>query len=266
MASSRVSWSTDRWTGSLVRRSLYDIVFRLLGDLPTGRLLDIPAGKGGLRSVAGRLGHRITEVDLFVHSGFHGTIADACAPLPFRSECFDIVVSVEGIEHFENQTAFLRECSRVLRPGGTLILTTPNVLHLGSRLSSFLTGQRLLKQGFVNEVTTLRAREGERFYHGHAFLIDAFRLRYLLRVVGFANMRLHATRWSSSSLWLSPLVPAVWCATRYALWSGRRRHQRRGRPAPSPEVEKDIRHVALAPATLFSRGLAVVTSKPPGIA
>lgn len=233
----------------------------MLAVEPGGHLLDVPAGDAPVRQGAERLGYRTVALDLFPPPGFRGVRADACAPLPFRSAAFDVVLSMEGIEHFEDQTGFLRECARVLRPGGRLILTTPNVLHLNARLAGFLTGQRLLGQGFVNEVSTVRARDGERVYHGHAFLIDAFRLRYLLRVVGLRLEGLHATRWSPSSIALAGAVPFVWLATRYALRAGRKRQRRRGRTAPSSTVEHEIAALALAPALLFGKGLVVAARK-----
>jgi SAM-dependent methyltransferase len=46
-------------------------------------------------------------------------------PLPFLDGSFDLVVSVETIEHVRDVQLFLSEARRVLRPGGTLALTTP---------------------------------------------------------------------------------------------------------------------------------------------
>jgi SAM-dependent methyltransferase len=241
-------------------------VLRLLAENRGGRLLDIPAGSGPVRAGAERLGYDAVALDLFPAPGFRGVRADACAPLPFRSGAFDVVLSMEGIEHFEDQAGFLRECARVLRPGGRLILTTPNVLHLNARLAAFLTGQRLLGQGFINEESTVRARDGERIYHGHAFLIDAFRLRYLLGVVGLRLENLHATRFSPSSIAMAPLVPLLWLAAAYSLRSGRRRQQKRGRPAPSAAVEREIGALARSPALLFGKGLVVTARKDAGAA
>lgn len=47
--------------------------------------------------------------------------------LPLRSEVFDLVVSTELLEHCSEPGAVAEEAHRVLRPGGTLVLTTPFV-------------------------------------------------------------------------------------------------------------------------------------------
>ena len=47
--------------------------------------------------------------------------------LPLADQTVDVVVSFETIEHVENPNQFLRECFRVLRNGGTAIISTPNV-------------------------------------------------------------------------------------------------------------------------------------------
>lgn len=48
--------------------------------------------------------------------------------LPYANESFDVVVSLQTIEHLWNQEAFVAECLRVLRPGGTMVISTPNTL------------------------------------------------------------------------------------------------------------------------------------------
>src|SRR5262249_34662316 len=160
-----------------------------------GRLLDIPAGAGGESARLAQMGFRVFSIDLFPPladtPATRWVRADCNAPLPFRTGAFDAVLSREGIEHFENQAGFMRECARVLRPGGRIVVTTPNVMHLSARLSAMLTGQRTMRRGLVNEVETLRARSGSRFYHGHAFLIDYFRLRYMMRLAGFGEIEAH---------------------------------------------------------------------------
>lgn len=46
--------------------------------------------------------------------------------LPFRDQSFDVLVSIETIEHLEKPGQFIAECRRLLRPNGTLVLSTPN--------------------------------------------------------------------------------------------------------------------------------------------
>lgn len=90
------------------------------------------------------------------------------APLPLGDGGFDLVLCAETIEHVRDVQLLLSEIRRVLRPGGTLALTTPANLPLGRRphpLSPhlrFLTRRslrRLLDElGF--EVESLRRRSG----------------------------------------------------------------------------------------------------------
>lgn len=57
-------------------------------------------------------------------------------PFPFESDRFDVVLFCEVIEHLlMDPLAALREINRVLRPGGRLVLTTPNVSRLDNVLS-----------------------------------------------------------------------------------------------------------------------------------
>jgi len=49
-----------------------------------------------------------------------------CQNLALAFASFDLLVSFEMFEHLEHSAAYLRECHRVLRPGGKLILSTPN--------------------------------------------------------------------------------------------------------------------------------------------
>jgi len=55
--------------------------------------------------------------------------------LPFENSAFDLVTCTEVIEHLEHYRYTLREMHRVLKPGGALVLTTPNILNLKSLLS-----------------------------------------------------------------------------------------------------------------------------------
>jgi SAM-dependent methyltransferase len=50
-------------------------------------------------------------------------------PLPFPENTFDSVIAADVIEHVENPSFLLRECNRVLKSDGKLILSTPHATH-----------------------------------------------------------------------------------------------------------------------------------------
>lgn len=65
--------------------------------------------------------------------------ADVADRLPFRDASIDSILMCELIEHLYDSSSLLDECRRVLKPGGSLIVTTPNLAGLQDRLR-FLFG------------------------------------------------------------------------------------------------------------------------------
>ncbi len=61
-------------------------------------------------------------------------------PLPYENNTFDYVVFMEVIEHLYNPQHVISEIMRVLRPGGRLILSTPNILNISSRFRFLIEG------------------------------------------------------------------------------------------------------------------------------
>ena len=73
--------------------------------------------------------------------GLDARVIDDASRLPFGDGAFDSVVCLEVLEHlFEPQHA-LREIRRVLKPGGALILTVPNVAYWRRRVDMFCFGR-----------------------------------------------------------------------------------------------------------------------------
>ena len=87
--------------------------------------LDLGARFGAQTQWLRDIGYRVTSVD--VDPKFMGCDPlDANQPLPYEDDLFDLVWCSEVIEHLEAPSFSLRELVRVTRPGGRLILTTPN--------------------------------------------------------------------------------------------------------------------------------------------
>ncbi len=96
-----------------------------------GRLLDVGCGRQRYRalfaSVSAYLG-----VDLPSNSANSRALAAFASGLhlPFPGDCFDTVLCTEVLEHVPEPLTLMKEAARVLRPGGHLILTTPQTWGL----------------------------------------------------------------------------------------------------------------------------------------
>jgi len=141
-----VAYQDNRWfidehwpvNAPHVRRMVSDLVRRLPG-LRDARVLDVGCFNGYVGCLLTHLGCRVTGADaclppeserIFERAGMEFLEVNLNCQEPFRelaSESFDAIIIAQVIEHVLNHPlGLLRALSRVLRPGGVLILTTPN--------------------------------------------------------------------------------------------------------------------------------------------
>lgn len=110
------------------------------------------------------------------------------SPLPFTDESFAMVLLCETFEHLRIDPSFvLSEINRVLRPGGMLVLTTPNLYSLPN-LFRWLTGRsiadpldefsKLRRLGHMGHVREYSAAEVLRFVHAHGLQPRSVAYRY----------------------------------------------------------------------------------------
>lgn len=106
----------------------------------------MPAGEGAFAAEIDKrqLGLDVRCGDIFPEQFKFGKLrcdyVDLNRALPYPAESVDIFTCIEGVEHIENPFHLVREASRVLRTGGCLVITTPNVLSLRSRWQYLLYG------------------------------------------------------------------------------------------------------------------------------
>ena len=181
---------------------------RLAVDLvPPGarRLLDLGAGDGFVSARLAVAGG--AEVGVSVDVGAPTPLAPHArkvsqvtarlpGPLPFRSGAFDVVVTLETIEHVLDPDGLLEEARRVLAPGGTLVLSTP-------RLDSLLVvGSLLLGVQPPGVECSSRRRYGSPFGEqrasGHVHLFTRRAMTEALAANGFRLEEYREARFSSS--------------------------------------------------------------------
>lgn len=100
--------------------------YRFAKDLARGRVLDVACGTGYGTAMLGATGVDLSlEALRYARRSTGRLVAADALRLPF-GRAFDTVVSFETIEHVPDAARFVAECARVLRPGGTFIVSTPN--------------------------------------------------------------------------------------------------------------------------------------------
>lgn len=111
-----------------------------------GTLVDVGCGSGGLWPYVRASFDRYAGVDVLRYDGFpdDGVFYEldldrGDAPLP--DGVADVAAGVETIEHLENPRAFVRMLARLVRPGGWVIVTTPNQHSVLSKATFLLRGQ-----------------------------------------------------------------------------------------------------------------------------
>jgi SAM-dependent methyltransferase len=227
---------------SIIQRS----ALRSFGDLQLRRgaaVLDAPCGEGALAAALRRAGYDAFGVDIAPSGarvlGAAYRAADLNGPLPFDDETFDAVLSIEGIEHLENGYGYLRELRRVLKPGGHLILTTPNIVSLRSRV-------RFLGSGFYHrDGRPLREAAPSPFHH--IGLSTFSELRYALHVSGFRLAAVSHTHAKPISFLYAWLAPWMWLYTTIAF--------RKEKDPVQRQANREIRATLFSPSVLFGENL-----------
>jgi SAM-dependent methyltransferase len=189
-------------------QSTNDKVFGLvLPHLRGGaRVVDVGAGEGYFSKMIGDRvsaefgkppASMLAACDLFPEFfRYDGVRCDPINPdgtLPYADATFDVVCSLEVIEHIKDQFAFTRELWRIAKPGGIAIVSTPNVLNLNSRV-------RYLHSGFtVLFDPLLISSDDPRHTAGHINPVPYYYLAYQLRRAGFRSVAVHYDRFKSSA-------------------------------------------------------------------
>ena len=112
-------------------------IYRYSFALPYARnkdVLDIACGEGyGTAALLAGGARSVVGIDIDAEAVEHArrkynlqTRVGSAEEIPAADDEFDVVVSFETIEHVANPERFLDECVRVCRPGGQLVISTPN--------------------------------------------------------------------------------------------------------------------------------------------
>ncbi|MFB9274568.1 class I SAM-dependent methyltransferase [Cohnella cellulosilytica] len=115
------------------------------------KILDLGAGEGALSQRLHDLGYSVIAADMdesnykcenaYFHKIDFNNTEEILQFTTQYTDYFDVVLGIEVIEHVENPWEYIRLLKKMVRPGGTIIVTTPNITSWLSRLIFLLSGQ-----------------------------------------------------------------------------------------------------------------------------
>lgn len=217
-------------------------------------VLELCPGEGELTQTLLEYGyHRIEALDInpenFKVKGIKCHAGNLNGNLPFVNEKFDLIIAVEGIEHLENQYHFSKECCRVLKTGGGLIITTPNITGFGSRIKFLFTG--------FYSLCTIPASEFKKdWIKEHIAPLTFWQLRHILHSNSLKIKEIATDHIRKSSLIGILFYPFSYFITYLNVTS------RRYKFTPEHlEVNKEINRQMHKPCIYFGRTMIVISRK-----
>jgi len=128
------------------------------------KILELGAASGYISKLLLPQGFRVVAsdsepeiVEHLIGSGIEALMIDVCEKFPLDDREFDAILMGELIEHVFDPGFLLDECFRVLRKGGILIITTPNLARISDRLR-FLFGESPKQVDATHEFLRLHIR------------------------------------------------------------------------------------------------------------
>lgn len=179
----------------------FEFIHRALQGYVFHKVLDAGCGDGEIgRMLKERMRADVYGIDISKKGvaiarkkGLKPKVADMSKRIPFASNTFDLVISSATIEHVMNPDVFLKEIHRVLRPGGLVLISTPNLSFWLNRLL-FLVGLYPLFLEASTEAKVGYGRFSKFFYGmqlvGHIHVLNLPALKELLQYHKFSIDRI----------------------------------------------------------------------------
>jgi SAM-dependent methyltransferase len=196
------------------RRKVLDGAIAGLGMPKPARILDAGCGSGRNMLELARLGSVTgielsdTSVALARERGVGEVIAGSVLEMPFADDSFDLAVSLDVIEHLEDDLGALRELRRTVAPGGTLLVTVPAYQWLWSGHDEINHHHRRYTRRTLQRVAEQAGWRQLRTTYFNSLLLPA---AIVLRVLDRVNRA--KTTETSLDLWIPP-EPLNWVLER----------------------------------------------------
>src|SRR5271165_1984390 len=205
----------DRGPMAVSRPGLHETVLKIMRPLPRGLILDCPTGEGALAQDLLAEGFDVRCCDLYSElfrlDGVEIKRGDLAGTLPYTSQSFDYITSLDGLEHIDSPPQAFREYRRLLKPGGHLVISVPNIMNVEERLKWLLFG-------YTSHFKPLSSPSKAKIHDDsagldeiavHANPLGYSELRYYLEKNGFAIQTVYRDRKKANQWLYWPIVALI---------------------------------------------------------
>jgi len=168
-------------------------------------IIDLGAGHGYLVKKLHEKNYNVHAADLFPEYYYYDKVpclkTDITKNLPFESNSYDIIIAVEVMEHISDHELFFNEAYRILKKGGLLFFTTPNILSLKSRFQFLLSG-------FFYSFSPIDNSKNDGLQHVSSLTFDQY--KYIALKANFESIDYSFDKRQNTSLYLLLFKPLIW--------------------------------------------------------
>jgi 2-polyprenyl-3-methyl-5-hydroxy-6-metoxy-1,4-benzoquinol methylase len=231
-------------------KNTHETVMEMIDKDKNAKIIDIPCGAdafilrlkdNGFKDVLGIDIENLLQID---HKNFKQ--GDMTNSLPLENSSCDCIVCIDGIEHITKQFDFIKEANRVLKNGGELIISTPNISSIRSRWKWLMTGHhhKCVAPLDENNPTPLH----------HINMISFHELRYMLHTNGFKITDIKVNRKKLISYIYSIFIPFIYLNTFFVYY-------KEGKKGNTRQINKEIFQKMFSKDLLFGETLIVKACK-----
>jgi ubiquinone biosynthesis O-methyltransferase len=143
---------------NIFTKARYDIVLNIIREEKPSKILDVGCGDGALTYLMSMDGPKVVGIDtspLAISYARQMTrslnsqlefVVGSALQIPFGDAAFDIVTAIDIIEHMDKPDDMIKECRRAVKPGGLVVLSTPQ------RLTETPIDPLHIKEFYANEL------------------------------------------------------------------------------------------------------------------
>ncbi|MAW74374.1 MAG: hypothetical protein CMG09_00375 [Candidatus Marinimicrobia bacterium] len=163
------------------------------------RVLVVGSGKDPYRNLFSEDVEEYVRFDIEPHDGLTDVIGDI-HEAPFDDNSFDCIFAIEVMEHLENPFLFKKEIKRMLKKGGSMVLTVPFIFHMHADPFDYWRPTKMALSELFDDFDELSiSNQGNRLHVILDLISTSFRNNNLFKILRVFNLPLSLIDFKSDS-------------------------------------------------------------------